>query len=117
MYSFVSTGEDAKKMIDALGSPLLKGLIDTANSHSVEGVEKAAQALSGELAHVQLSDTVRGELRHDALGKGDIDFVGAFEAVRAAGFAGPMTLELCEPDDPEGSLRQSVERLRQLDLI
>jgi deoxyribonuclease-4 len=115
-YSFISTGAEARRMIDDIGSSWLGGLIDTANSHATEGVESAALALGEKLRHVQLSDTVKGQLRHDELGRGEIDFPAAIAALRATGYDGPFVFELCEPADPAGSLRRSAEALRGMGL-
>ncbi|MFN8164487.1 MAG: sugar phosphate isomerase/epimerase family protein, partial [Solirubrobacterales bacterium] len=113
-YSFLSTGAEVRRMIEAIGSPWLRGLIDTANSHATEGVAAAAAGLGDLLAHVQFSDTFKGEFRHDPVGSCEIDFGAALEAIVGTGYAGPYVLELCCPEDPDGALQLSAERLRPL---
>lgn len=113
-YSYISTGLDARRMIEEIGSPRLRALIDTANSHATEGVAAAVGAVGPLLDHVQLSDTVQGQFRHDPVGDGEIDFAAAAAAVRATGYDRPCVLELCYPTDPNGGLRRSVERLQQV---
>ncbi|MBI2322807.1 MAG: sugar phosphate isomerase/epimerase [Chloroflexi bacterium] len=117
MYSFISTGADARRMIEGIGSSWLRGLIDTANAHATEGVEAAVQAVGPYLAHVQISDTVKGQLRHDPVGDGEIDFWAAIAALRAVGYDGPCILELCHAADPDGGLRVSVQRLGEIGLV
>ena len=41
-----------------------------------------------------------------------IDFPAAVAALSGTGYDGPFVFELCEPADPSGSLRRSVEALR-----
>jgi sugar phosphate isomerase/epimerase len=115
-YSFINTGADIVALLDRVDHPNLSGMIDTANCHTVEGVETAAAALAGRISHVQLSDTLANEFRHDAVGKGEIDFVSALDAIKRAGYDGPFVLELCEPDGPDSSLAESMTRLRELGL-
>lgn len=115
-YSFIKTGADIVALLDRVDHPNLSGMIDSANCHTVEGIATAAAALAGRISHVQLSDTITNEFRHDAIGKGEIDFPAAFDAIRKAGYDGPFILELCEPDDPDGSLTASMNRLRELAL-
>jgi sugar phosphate isomerase/epimerase len=113
-YSFLDTGVAVRTMLDQVASPHLRAVLDTANSHSVEGVVAATQALAGHIAHVQMSDTIQGAFRHDAIGKGEIDFRTALQALAAARFEGPVILELCEPDDANRALADSLARIREL---
>lgn len=114
IYSFINTGAEVRRMIEEIGSPWLRGMMDTANSHSVEGVIPAVEAMGPYLGHVQFSDTVRGQLRHDPVGYGDIDFKAVEAVLEKVGFTGPCVLELCWAQDPDGSLRISSERLQEM---
>ncbi len=114
MYSFISTGADIRRLIEEIGSPWLRGMVDTANSHSTEGVEPALEALGPYLGHVQFSDTVKGQLRHDPVGYGEIDFPAVKTALERVGFSGPCVLELCWIQDPDGGHKVSAERLSEI---
>lgn len=78
---------------------------DAANAHFI-GEDPAAgvQALADLLRIVHLSDTTRLGWRHDRIGLGSVPFAPVAQALDAAGFAGPATLEIIDPDAEAGIL-------------
>lgn len=100
--------------VRGFASPKVGVCWDAANAHFIgEDLVAETARLADLLRVVHLSDTTRRVWRHDRLGLGDVpvaDFVGA---IAAAGFDGPSTLEIIDPD-PEAAIADSVRVLRSL---
>jgi len=98
---YVNTVAEAVEIIDAIGSPALKTMIDTCSAGQTENEPVAALIRrwwpTGKLAHIQINDT-----NQRAPGQGDNQFAPVFEALRDVGYTGPVAVEpfVYEPDGP-----------------
>lgn len=110
-YSWLPT---AKQLMEALGRyepDDLRACYDIANAHFIsedyaEGLARVAPRLS--LVHV--SDTTQKTFRHDPVGQGDLDFTRLRGAIDAAGYAGPIALEIISPE-PDRDIASSIAAL------
>lgn len=92
-------------------SPALGVCYDAANAHFIGENPADGVALLADLLRVaHLSDTYRHTWRHDRIGLGDVPAAAFAHALDNAGFAGPCTLEIIDPD-PEGALADSCRAL------
>lgn len=96
---YINTVADAVEVIDSIGSPGLKTMIDTASA-GVSEDEPVADLIrrwwpSGKLAHIQINDTNKR-----APGQGDNQFLPIFQALRDVGYRDPVAVEpfIYEPD-------------------
>ncbi|MBO6782155.1 MAG: sugar phosphate isomerase/epimerase [Alphaproteobacteria bacterium] len=99
--NFITTVAEAAAIVDEIGNPALRTMIDTGAARANPGeapVEElvAAWYPSGHVAHIQFRDrTRRGP------GQGDDDFAGVIDALRAHGYDGWIAVEPIELD-PDG---------------
>lgn len=104
-------GEFARRF----GSTAIGVCYDAANAHFIgEDVTEGVAVLADLLRVVHLSDTTRQVWRHDRIGLGDVPAAAFAQALDAAEFAGPCTLEIIDAD-AEGALADSCRRLASLD--
>ncbi len=97
--------------VRGFGSPAIGVCYDAANAHFIgEEVTQGVAALADLLEVVHLSDTTRHVWRHDRIGLGDVPAQAFAQALDAAGFAGPCTLEIIDADT-EGALAESCRAL------
>ena len=103
---FVNTLSEAAAIVTDIGNPALKIMIDTCAAAAGESepvpvlIERWMP--SGRIAHVQLNDrNGRGP------GQGGDDFAPVLRALRATGYAGPVSVEpfAYEPDGPTCAAR------------
>lgn len=110
----VTTAGELRRMLDALASPAVHGMMDTASAVTVgETVEDYVAELGGRLRHVHMVDADSGGA-HLAWGDGSLPLERYVGALDAAGYRGALSLEIIGARyhlDPFAPLRQSVERL------
>lgn len=111
---FVSTGEQCVEAVRRLGGSRARVVFDVANASMVEDPVAGLRAVAEHLEYVHLSDTDGVRWTHSSVGSGKIDFAGVAGALREIGYSGVSTLETTEPDDPDGSIRRSLETLLPL---
>lgn len=103
----IASLDEGLRLLERLGSPWLQLYPDVGNLVE-RGLEPLAQ-LEGARGHVvalHLKDARPGEPRRVPFGEGGVPFVAAFEHLAAAGYAGPMLVEMWNDDAPD-----SVQRL------
>ena len=89
----------------------LQVIYDVANAVAIgEDPATGIAALKSQIGIVHLSDSPGGVWRHDAIGTGEIDFVGIHAALRATDYTGHVVLEILS-DDAVAGLIDGVTRL------
>jgi len=84
-----NTAEQLRGLVDRVGHPAVRSMIDTHHANIEEKSFSAAVATLGDtLAHVHISENDRG-----TPGSGQIDFDGVFAALREHGYDGWLTIE------------------------
>jgi len=92
---FMNTLAQARRMIEAVGSPALKIHADTFHMHIEESHSPAAVREAGTLVgHVHASANHRG-----VPGRDQVDWVGVFEALRDINYTGDMAIETFPVDN------------------
>ncbi len=91
---FINICSDAKRMIEAVGSPTIKIHLDTFHMNIEEKSLPAAILTAGELLyHVHTSENDRG-----APGTGTVDWKGVKEALEFLGYSRYLVIESFTPD-------------------
>lgn len=104
--NFITSLAEAVAIVDAIGSPALRTMLDTCAAGKSEAV--APEALiehwlpTGHIAHVQVNDS-----NHRGPGQGDQLFVPVFAALWRNAYAGTVAVEPFEyvPDGPTSAAR------------
>ncbi len=104
--NFVNTVAEAAAIVDAVGSPAVRTMVDTSAAGQTEA-EPVADLLArwlptGKVAHVQVNDTNRR-----GPGQGSDVFAPVFRTLRACGYGGTVAVEpfRYEPDGPATAAR------------
>jgi sugar phosphate isomerase/epimerase len=119
---YLGTGKETARVIEKIGSPALKMLWDPGNAYMAGETPFPAgwEAAAPHTAHVHIKDARAqsdGSLKWTVVGEGQIDYVGQFQALRAAGFSGVVSLEThfkTESGDPEEASRLCLSGLKRL---
>jgi len=119
----LSSGRQAARFIEQVGSPNLRLLWDPGNAYFVgetpypTGYEHSKHLI----AHVHVKDAVRdpktGQPRWVPLGSGEVDLLGQLRALKADGYEGVITMEnhFTPPNgSKEDGVRQSFAGLQRL---
>jgi sugar phosphate isomerase/epimerase len=112
----------ARRLLDEIGSPRLKVVLDGANLFHAgelpkmrEILEEAVRLLARDVVIAHAKDLSRdGEAGHDAAGTGVLDYDCYLGSLRAAGFDGPLIVHGLGESQVPGSvqfLRQKLARL------
>ncbi len=121
-----ANAEQALRTLARVNHPALRLNFDTANVGYYGGPLDCVAELRRVLPHVASVHLKDGSGQRDrrwfpALGDGQIDFSAVFAALDEVGFAGPATIEIDTPDDPDhsreavlGRVARSVEHLRRI---
>ena len=118
----LGTGAETARMVERIGSPALKMVWDPGNAF-VAGENpfpSGWNAVARHTAHVHIKDARVGEDGAPVwtvVGSGDIDYTGQFQALRAAGYDGVVSLEThyrAVGGTPESSSRECLAALRTL---
>jgi sugar phosphate isomerase/epimerase len=108
--NFITTASEAVRMIDAIGSPSFKLILDV---YSMGGEEMPRDELirtySRYLAHVHINDDNKREP-----GSGSVDFGPIMRALSEIGYEGYVSVEVLDLgyDDPREIARRSIERIK-----
>ena len=113
--TFVGTGREARAAVEAVGSKSLRLVWDPGNAFCAGEVPYPDGYLQARdyMVHMHLKDAVRykhsGKVRFVAVGAGEIDYEGQFEALIEHGYSGCVSIETHYRihDDGEKSTRES----------
>ncbi|MGU9982152.1 sugar phosphate isomerase/epimerase family protein [Phreatobacter sp. HK31-P] len=103
---FIQTIEEAARMVEDIGHPALRTMIDTsaASAHETDAVADLVRRWvpTGLIGHVQLNDANRR-----GPGEGQDRFAGVLKALRETGYAGDIAIEpfIYDPDGPACAAR------------
>lgn len=103
---FVNRLEDAAALVDAIGNPALRIMLDTCSASESEAQPPAALAArwlpTGKLAHIQVNDA-----NQRAPGQGDTQFAQLFRVLLLGEYDGAVSVEpfRYEPDGPTTAAR------------
>ena len=104
--NFLNRLDEAAAMIDAIGSPAVRTMIDTCSAGVTESLplpDLIARWLpTGLIHHIQVNDT-----NHKAPGQGEVAFAPIFKALLDGGYDGAVAVEpfVYEPDGRAASAR------------
>jgi protein FrlC len=110
-----------KRMYDEVNSPHVKALLDTIPmTMSGDSIEEYAAAFGEDLVHIHFIDGDGATSAHLAWGEGVFPLDKFAESLSRIHYNGYLSLELIGPKynwDPEKGTRESLERLRSVNLI
>lgn len=119
-----NTGVNARRILDAVGSPHLKALWDPANDYVSGGVPypDGYEAVKEQIVHVHLKDArlldaSTGLTAWECVGAGEVDLPAQLAALAHDGYRGVVSLETHwrAPDgDAAASTRRSMAGLRRI---
>ena len=113
-FAFLPKIDELLLAIDAYGRDDIGIVFDVANSHFVgEALGPALLRCSPRLKLVHLSDTDRSTYRHAAIGEGTVRFGELPSALLAAGYDGPLVLEIIA-NDADRAIADGAARLAAL---
>jgi sugar phosphate isomerase/epimerase len=93
-YRLCGTLDRALALASRLEGTKVRHVVDLSHVVASGGQpEEAIRSLAGRISHVHLRDAVPGNINL-SIGNGTVDFAGALEALRDAGFEGHFSLEL-----------------------
>lgn len=113
---FITTAAQQVRMVEQIGSPHCKIVFDVANAYMVEDPAVGLRTVAPHLALVHYSDTHKKAWGHLPVGMGEVDFAASTAVLRELGYSGPLILETTYPQDPDGGIRSSLEKLAELGL-
>lgn len=100
-WTILTSLEDATQLIDSLGHPLVKVVVDTYQLSEAHDAGEQIMACGERIAVVHLADTrsgVSSEQNRCPLGKGHVDFDSIFDALAQIQYEGFLDLELFGED-------------------
>ncbi|MCX7750556.1 MAG: sugar phosphate isomerase/epimerase [Candidatus Bipolaricaulota bacterium] len=107
-WEMVYTPDDHRGFLERF--PGLGACLDVGHLHTVGGdVAAYVRALGDRLVHLHLHDNRGSGDDHLGLGEGTLDWRGVVSALEEAGYAGPVILEIPDPE----ALRRSVALLER----
>ncbi|MFJ2607527.1 sugar phosphate isomerase/epimerase family protein [Streptomyces sp. NPDC087425] len=115
-HQFIDTVEKVVELRRRLGDPDLFGItLDIGHAHCVDPLPlpRCVELAAPHLVNVQIEDMRRGVHEHLELGVGEIDFPPVLAALKAAGYQGPVSVEIqgAALDAPQVA-RRSLEFLK-----
>ena len=109
------TAKEAVRMIEEIGSPAVKGMIDTATlGFSKETMKQAVQDLGKYLRHVHVADGIPNG--HLILGEGELDIRGMLHELDEVNYQGMLSLEILNDKymrTPHEAMQISFEMLKK----
>ena len=106
----LNTVEEGKAVIQEVGSPALKLLVDSYHMNIEEkGIEDSLYAARDVLGHVHLADSNR-----EAPGRGHIDFQSILAMLRRIEYHGFLSFEILPRPDTRQALQQAIEFINNL---
>jgi sugar phosphate isomerase/epimerase len=110
----LATADQIEAFLAAGKYPGVTVCYDVANAFAVgEDPVAGLTRLMPRLSIVHLSDSPKGQWRHDPIGTGDIDFRSLGKFLTASSFTGPVVLEILSPtpfDDLNASVAKLIEQ-------
>lgn len=110
-FAFLPDLPRLRQVLDDYGASGIGICYDVANAHFI-GEDPAAglAGVGGRLKLVHISDTGRQVYRHDAIGRGDIDFAAVGQALTVSGHAKAPVLEIIssQPDADFAAARNAL---------
>lgn len=104
--SFLTTVDDGLRLVNDVGSPAVKLLLDTFHLNIEEkNIPGAIRKAGSALGHLHACENDRG-----IPGTGHVDWKGVAAAVKATGFDGCLTIESFNPDVPALAQRTGIFR-------
>ena len=108
--NFVNTANEGIKLIEVLGHPSIKLLLDTFHMNIEEAdLRSTIHAASGYLGYVHFADSNR-----QAPGWGHVDFPQILQALADIGYRGYITAEILPVPDDAQALKQAGEYFQSL---
>lgn len=112
----LASASDIVRFLDAEGYDEMHVIYDAANAFAIgEDPVEGLKSLWPRLGIVHLSDSPKGQWRHDPIGSGEIDFAAIAALLRELGYAGTIVLEILS-DRPLDDLKAGVVALEGLGL-
>jgi sugar phosphate isomerase/epimerase len=107
---WANTGHNAARIIRAVDRPELQAIWDPGNDYVSGGLPypDGYEAVKPYICHVhvkdaRVADPATGLTCWEAVGRGEVDYVGQFAALRRDGYTGPLSLEThWHPTPPAG---------------
>jgi len=108
--NFINSSADGLALLDEIGEPRPKLLLDTFHMNIEEpGINAALEATGDRLGYVHVADSNRL-----APGQGHIDFLGVLHTLARIGYAGPVTAEILPFPDDLAAMQQAGSFLTSL---
>ncbi|WP_377831357.1 sugar phosphate isomerase/epimerase family protein (plasmid) [Bradyrhizobium lupini] len=112
----LASASDIAWFLDAEGYGDMPVIYDVANAFAIgEDPVEGLKTLWPRLGIVHLSDSLKGQWRHDPIGSGEIDFAAIAALLRQRTYAGKIVLEILS-DRPLADLDTGAARLKALGL-
>lgn len=112
-FAFLPAAGEVMDVLSRYGNGSIEVCYDVANGHFTgEDPNDGLRTVSSRLGVVHVSDTGRSVYRHDAVGKGEIDFSRIPAAIAETGYDKPVLLEIIS-DRPDSDIATSIAALRQ----
>jgi len=115
--NIAATAGELRSLLDAVNSPVLFGMLDTAGALGTgETVRDYIEALGDRLAHVHMIDSEPSG-SHLAWGDGVLSAEECVAALNAAGYTGALSIEITNSRyylEPKAAMAQSVAALREV---
>ena len=106
--NIINTVDEGLKLVEDVGSPALKLLLDTFHMNIEEAsIERSIKKAAGKIGHFHLADSNRL-----APGMGHIDFRSVLEALRETGYSGYLSVEVVIKPSLEKVLKTTVSTLK-----
>lgn len=114
-YTTTHNSKDIVCMLREVGSPAVKGMIDTATlGFSGETMKQAIDDLEGNLRHVHIADGVPNG--HLILGEGNLDILAMLNELDKIEYQGALSLEILNDRyvrNPHEAMKTSYEKLKE----
>jgi sugar phosphate isomerase/epimerase len=112
----LASAADIVRFLDAEGYAEMPVIYDVANAFAIgEDPVEGLKSLWPRLGIIHLSDSPKGQWRHDPIGSGEIDFAAIAVLLRDRNYAGSTVLEILS-GQPLDDLRAGAAALKRLGL-
>ncbi|KYK47752.1 hypothetical protein A1D31_29565 [Bradyrhizobium liaoningense] len=109
----LASASDIVRFLDAEGYGDMPVIYDVANALAIgEDPVEGLNSLWPRLGIVHLSDSPKGQWRHDPIGTGDIDFAAITALLKQRSYGGKIVLEILS-DRPLADLETGTARLKE----
>lgn len=108
--NFVNSTADGLALLDEVGEPSAKLLLDTFHMNIEDAdIAAALRQAGGRLGYMHVPDSNRG-----APGQGHIDYLSLLQTLAEIGYRGPITAEILPIPDDLTAARQAIDFLKSL---